>query len=451
MKRLLFLLAVFCSIHANAQNYYITFTGSGATTTVGSVLVENLTAGTSLTVSTGYRLSLTFPTGINPVENKQSSELNIYPNPTTGNSLFRVYPPVSGNATISVFDMTGKQVAQIQNNLENCLQEFRLSGLNKGLYLINVKGKTYQYSGKLLSNAKAAGTISIEKTGNNLSAVEIMDKSNSKGGQNIIEYEPTVDMEYSEGDRLKFTGISDIYKTVLTDIPTSNKTIIFNFIACTDGDNNNYSVVDIGGQIWMAENLKTTKYNDGSTSIPNIVGDGDWLASATGAYCDYGNIPANSTTYGRLYNWFVVDNNEGTKVVSNGGKNVCPTGWHVPNDVEWTTLTDYLTNNGYGYEGSGSDIAKSMAVASGWAINATLGTVGNDQASNNSSGFTALPAGLRFPGGSYFNIGKVGYWWSPTVYSKTYAEWFIGFGLAYVSSGVVSNTQNGLSVRCLKD
>jgi len=88
----------------------------------------------------------------------------------------------------------------------------------------------------------------------------------------------------------------------------------------------------------MAENLKTTKYNDG-TAIPNVTVDATWAALTTGAYSDYSNTPANSTTYGRLYNWYAVDNNAATKMASNGGKNVCPTSWHIPTDAEWTTLT----------------------------------------------------------------------------------------------------------------
>ena len=99
----------------------------------------------------------------------------------------------------------------------------------------------------------------------------------------------------------------------------------------TDADGNIYNTTTIGTQVWMKENLKTTKYNDG-TAIPNITDNNAWAASTTGAYCDYSNTPVDSNTYGRLYNWYTVDNNAATKVVSNGGKNVCPTGWHVPSD-----------------------------------------------------------------------------------------------------------------------
>ncbi len=105
----------------------------------------------------------------------------------------------------------------------------------------------------------------------------------------------------------------------------------------TDVDGNIYNVVVIGDQIWMANNLKTTKYND-ATPIPNVSATATWISLTSGAYSDYDNIPSNSDIYGRLYNWYVVDNSASTKISSNGGKNVCPTGWHVPSDAEWTIL-----------------------------------------------------------------------------------------------------------------
>lgn len=223
-----------------------------------------------------------------------------------------------------------------------------------------------------------------------------------------------------------------------------------NYGSIIDIDGNTYKVILIGNQLWMSENLKTTKYNDG-TAIPNITVSGTWGAATTGAYCDCDNTPANSTTYGRLYNWYVVDNNAASKVASNGGKNVCPTGWHVPSDTEWTTLTDYLTNNGYGFEGSGSDIAKSMAATSGWTTYVTFGTAGNDQASNNRSGFTAVPGGDRTFNGTYTAIGLYSYWWSSAEYSTTNAY---SRGIHY-NNGIVfranGDRRDGFHVRCLRD
>jgi uncharacterized protein (TIGR02145 family) len=208
----------------------------------------------------------------------------------------------------------------------------------------------------------------------------------------------------------------------------------------TDIDGNVYNTVTIGTQTWMTGNLKTTKYNDG-VSIPLISDNLAWDERTTGAYCWYNNDPtANENLYGKLYNWYTV----------NTGK-LCPTGWHVPTDAEWVTLKNYLTNNGYGFEGSGSDIAKSMSAKTAWATSPYVGSPGNDPSSNNSSGFSALPGGYRSGPGSFNGIGEDGYWWSASEYNSTDALY------RYLqNSGTVIFGDNrikviGYSVRCMKD
>jgi uncharacterized protein (TIGR02145 family) len=195
-------------------------------------------------------------------------------------------------------------------------------------------------------------------------------------------------------------------------------------------------VVGIGTQIWMAENLKTTKYNDG-TAIPNVTVDATWAATTTGAYCDYSNLPANSTIYGRQYNWYSVDNNTATKAASNGGKNVCPTSWHIPSDVEWTTLTTFL-----GGESGTSGKLKETGT--------THWTTPNTGATNE-TGFTALPGGERSTLGLFYPLGTAGYWWSSTESSTAYS-WFRG--VYYDDAGVGRYDyfkKGGFSIRCVRD
>jgi uncharacterized protein (TIGR02145 family) len=434
MRYLLLLIALeFCTIFTNAQNYLITFTGTGASTTVSTVKVENLTANTTLTMNGSDILRLTGTTGINSVENKQSSELKIYPNPASQNSTVEITAPIAGDAILTILDLTGKLIYQSKNYLENGMQDFLLSGLNSGFYLINVKGISYQYSGKLLCNGKAEGTVTIEKISNRSIANEKSEKIEKTDYKGVPT---TVDMSYNAGDRIKFTGISGIYSTVKTDIPTEDKTITFNFLACTDGDNITYPIVQIGNQVWMAENLKTTKYNDGK-EIPNVTDNTAWSALTTGAYCVYNNIPSNSVTYGRLYNWYAIDNNTATKVASNGGKNVCPTGWHVPSDVEWTTHTTYL---------GGESVAGGKLKETGTTHWSTPNT-----GATNETVFTALPGGFRDNGGSYGDVGIMGVFWGSTETSTT-----TGWGrYVYYSNSSVnianSHKATGQSVRCIKD
>jgi uncharacterized protein (TIGR02145 family) len=210
----------------------------------------------------------------------------------------------------------------------------------------------------------------------------------------------------------------------------------------TDIDNNVYKIVTIGMQVWMAENLKTTKYRNGDligTTSPATL---DISGESTPKYqWAYNGNESNVATYGRLYTWYAATDS----------RNVCPTGWHIPTDAEWTTLTDYLTNNSYGYGGSGNQIAKSIASTSGWSSSSTAGSIGNIQENNNSSGFTALPGGYRYFSGSFSSIGSYSYWWSSSEFDATYA-WF---RYIYFNSGNVIryyyNKQFGYSVRCIKD
>ena len=213
-----------------------------------------------------------------------------------------------------------------------------------------------------------------------------------------------------------------------------------------DVEGNSYKTIGIGSQIWMAENLETTKFNNG-TSIPIVTDGAAWAALVTPGYCWYNNdAAANKATYGAMYNWYVVD------PTSNGGKNVCPTNWHVPSIEQWSTLTNFLINNGYGYGGSGTDIGKSMAATSGWNTNGTAGYIGNDQASNNSSGFTALPGGARYDDGTFNYLRQFGRWWSSTensIYNALGPYMDTNSNTVYVTWG--STKQSGLSVRCIKD
>lgn len=422
MKKLLFVIAIPLVLKGNAQNYLISFAGTGASATVNSVIVENLTVGTTIILNGSDILRLTETTGVNPTENKQSAELKIFPNPMTGNSTVRVYPPVAGDAIITIYEITGKPVARIHSYLENYPQEFSLSGIKSGFYLISVKGNNYQYSGRLLCNDKAGGNTSIVKISNNQAVAEKISKTDNKGTQT------TIDMEYSTGERLKFTGVSGNFSTVITDIPTQDKTISFNLIACSDGDNNNYPVVGIGTQLWIAKNLKTTKYNNG-TSIPIVRDNTAWSNLTTGAYCTYASIDETEykNIYGALYNWYTV-----------AAGNLCPTGWHIPTDDEWTTLSTYL---------GGENVAGGKLKETG-----TYQWDPPNTGATNETGFTALPAGLRLDIGGFGGLRTDCILWSSTEFiTKGMA---IDRILAWTSNRFNWNWNSkmaGLSVRCLKD
>jgi uncharacterized protein (TIGR02145 family) len=209
----------------------------------------------------------------------------------------------------------------------------------------------------------------------------------------------------------------------------------------TDFDGNVYNTVTIGTQVWMVENLKTTHYNDG-TPIPLVTDEKEWKKLSTPGYCWYNNDSvANKATYGALYNWYAV-----------GTGKLCPIGWHVPSDDEWRTLFDYLINNGYGYKGDAEAIAKSMAATSGWVSTKDEGSVGNDQGSNNSSGFTATPGGYRSYVGPFFFLGSQANWWSSDECSKGIANfWGTASKCNKRPTKAPFDKPFGFSVRCIKD
>jgi uncharacterized protein (TIGR02145 family) len=209
-----------------------------------------------------------------------------------------------------------------------------------------------------------------------------------------------------------------------------------------DIDGNSYGTQKIGTQVWLKENLRTTRYQNGDligTTSPATL---DISKETAPAYqWSYDDNSKAVSTYGRLYSWAVVADS----------RNVCPTGWHVPSYTEWKVLIDYLTNNNYGFEGSGNDIAKSIAAQSGWFTVTTEGSVGNDQLKNNGSGFSALPGGYRNADGTFQGAGLVGYWWSSTeASSQDGSSRYVRFGAKSVNIDNKSKP-SGFSVRCLQD
>lgn len=217
------------------------------------------------------------------------------------------------------------------------------------------------------------------------------------------------------GNDVTFTT-SDTGSTVIT----FNPDLIYGSVS--DNDGNSYKTIQIGTQTWMAENLKTTKYNDG-TVIPFVTDVTGWGALSAPGYCWYNNY---SISYGAMYNWYTV----------NSGK-LCPMDWHVPSDVEWTALTDYL-----GGESVAADKLKETGTTH-WLV--------TKSGVNNESGFTALPSGYRSYAGTFNSIRSYGYWWSSTGVASAEAYYRdINYGYVYVDRSS-SNKRSGFSVRCIKD
>jgi uncharacterized protein (TIGR02145 family) len=194
-----------------------------------------------------------------------------------------------------------------------------------------------------------------------------------------------------------------------------------------DVEGNTYKTVYIGKQLWMAQNLNVSKYNDGS-SIPLITQNSNWQNTTTGAWCYFNNIPPTNTKYGKLYNWYVVN------------KNVCPVGWHVPDTSDWNVLFNSLGS----FVFAGSYLKESGTT--NWATPNTDAT--------NSSLFTALPGGMRLSSGGFEDFYTQGFWWSSSqtndfgIYNGYYINLYAISGTAIT---VNYDKKGAMSIRCLQD
>lgn len=194
----------------------------------------------------------------------------------------------------------------------------------------------------------------------------------------------------------------------------------------TDIDGNQYRTITIGNQIWLAEDLKTTRYRNGD-SISNVTNNKEWVELNTEAFCNYSNDPFYVATFGRLYNWYAV----------NDRRNIAPKGWHVPTDEEWQTLIDFLG----GWEYAGGKLKESSNAH--WRQ--------PNKGATNEVNFSAWPGGSRCNDGRFYYMGEQCFWWTSTSSEINGSAKFRS--LYHDGTDVTKNSCNkfyGLSVRCVK-
>jgi uncharacterized protein (TIGR02145 family) len=226
------------------------------------------------------------------------------------------------------------------------------------------------------------------------------------------------------------TSTDPRYATVTvsgTGVGAKTVTVTQEGSAVTDIDGNVYATVQIGNQVWMAENLRVTHYRNGD-SIPNTISISDWSGLTTGSYCEYNNNGDNVLTYGRLYNWHVVSNWRG----------IAPEGWHVPSLEEWRVLINQL---------GGESLAGTKMKEEG-----TLHWRDPNDGTNESK-FLALPAGYRTDTGIYQGINEAADFWTITEnINNVYFVYFIDLNFSNPEANANSFSKKyGFSIRCIKD
>jgi len=417
-----------------AQDYLISFEGIGASNTVSDVLVENLTQGTSLTMNGSEVLHLVnIITGIETLFSEQKNKISLYPNPMIDHTKMQFVLSEDGNTMIGLLDISGRIIYQKQENLVRGQHTYRIQGVDQGIYIITIQSGKNSFSNRLISiRQNMSGDLKILHEDvksikeENVILKNTEENSYTKGIDNEIQ------MQYNDGDRLKLTGTIDTYSTVVVDVPEESKTITFNFIACTDGDNNNYPIVEIGDQIWMAENLKTSKYNDG-TDI-DLANQGNWTGRLTPAYWWYylGDETEIKNTYGLLYNWWAT-----------ATEKLCPSGWHVMSLSDYGVLLFNFSQFPSEYEYVGGGKLKEVGLMH-WNSPNTGAT--------DEFGFTALPGGRIGSNPTPENIGTDGYWWFSDSYNELFSHCLqIFYNSAEMTSGIYWPKYFGLSIRCIKD
>jgi uncharacterized protein (TIGR02145 family) len=347
--------------------------------------------------------------------------LLIYPNPMSEKCFIEFEAASSGNVIIELFDVAGKPVIHTLIMLQGGRHTFSVSGLNGGMYTLSIRSAAYVYSGKIACTRIGSGNPKI-----NYVSTHLISTSQSK----LKSLQSVVPMQYNNGDQLLFTCFSGIYSTVIPLVPVQSQTVTANFIACTDADNNNYATVTIGSQVWMAENL-----NVGVRIAGNQEQTDNGIKEK---YC-YNDLESNCNIYGGLYQW----NEMMQYVTTEGAQGICPTGWHLPSDGEWTTVTDFLGD--VFVAGGKMKTTGTIEAGTGLWYDPNTGAT-------NESGFTALPAGARYLFGAFNNVGYYGTWWSSSEDDASTA-WIRGmyYGHSTVYSYNYDKNSVGFSVRCLRD
>jgi len=256
-------------------------------------------------------------------------------------------------------------------------------------------------------------------------------------------------------ERMRETGIYNVIGTVSANVTSFNDVglelnTIYTYRICSfnssgnsvfysnlfvgniisDIEGNGYNTIKINNQIWIGKNLNVSYYRNGD-QIPQVSTPADWATLKTGAWCYYDNDPANESIYGKLYNWYAVNDKRG----------LAPTGWHIPSKTEWSSLTRYLNN----LKNDSGEKLKEVGFLHWKDPNLNISVT-------NETGFTALPGGVRNTKGEYLIKNLSGIWWTSTPISPI-SSWTISMNYLnnLVDSSSSSSNENGLSVRCVKD
>jgi uncharacterized protein (TIGR02145 family) len=417
------------------QTIAITFQGTlnGTPTPLDSILVMNLTQGGDTTILfPGNTLLLVGATGAGDLTTADAAMQGM-PNPFAYSTEVTV-PAKAGKLQIALQDALGREIAVHVADVAAGDHRFRVACARPGVHLLTAVQGGERRTLRLVCTEAAGGA--------GLTTLGRTDRGMPKDDRSLFSWMP--------GDELRYIGYATVsgfvQSAVIEEVPEATATRTFQLApgaVCpgspfvVDIDGNVYRAVQIGGQCWTAENLRTDRYANGDT-IP-VLNGAEWTTVNSGGWVYYFSNPIYEPIYGRLYNWFAVAD----------PRNLCPTGWHVPTDEEWQTL-ELLQGmpisqlNATEFRGEAQNVGGKLKLAGNefW--------YGPNTGANNATGFSALPGGGRTSTGAYQNLQEYGSWWTST--STEFAAWSRSMGRygAGISRDVFER-RRGFSVRCIRD
>lgn len=443
MKKLFFtFLFLFCIYFSRAQGFHISFHRADSAAKIDYILVTNNTSKQQVKILEDETLLLSKPTGFDLHSSISESDF-LFPNPCTGNSTLFFYTSFKENVTISIYNIQGKLLSLKKEELNAGFHQFHISFPSKGVYLIRVLKNNGFLSLKAVSTDFNGLRCNIDYIGNN-------NFMHLKNADEKI-------MNYSEGDLLLYSAFSGVRSTKFSDSPNATKIYSVEFFNCIDISGNNYPVVKIGNQWWMAKNLAYLPFVsppiEGSETYPHY-----YVNGYEGSDVYFAKSFQNYAIYGVLYNWPAVMGGEISSIANPSGvRGICPSGWHVPSDAEWEQLAQYINNQKgpyiqdvYGENSHWHDVGGHLKSQMGWH---------NNNYNTDDFGFTGLPGGMRSEGGAmsegpgiFLSPGPFGVWWSSTALDYApyaYYRDLNSFDNTFTKS--YDGKIRAFSVRCVKD
>lgn len=424
MIRWICLLFLFNLPALSARDISLVFRGAGASVPIDRVEVVNLHNGTTLTLSGLDILNLkvvadSLADALNP-----ERPLTIRPNMQAGTCEIVLNLSQNGAVQVEVLNANASLLCKSNFHMKAGEHTLKVSGMQTGAHRIIVTTPNREHSHWVMSgNNSRNAKVSAEYL-------------QGAGAVPLATYDmplgKSISMPYRMGERLLLKASAGTLQSVTVVVPHIDGAVDFRFAPCRDADGNNYPVVSIGKQLWMGENLKTTRFNNGSP-IELIVKESDWRENSSPAYCWYDNNDQLKDWYGALYNW---------PVIASG--NICPDGWRVPTDADWYDFevlidSEIQIHTALGWRGSQG--GASLKASSGWT---------GGQSGFNSFGFTALPAGRRGHSGHFNSEGQYAYWWTASDTKNGMEAWarYLLPNYDYFYRGSF-NPNYGFSIRCI--